>query len=76
LDPALEDQQVARLRNVRANRDERVAEDCLDALRQAASGSDNLMPPILAAVKADSSLGEIAASLESVFGKYTEKVVL
>jgi methylmalonyl-CoA mutase N-terminal domain/subunit len=76
LDPALEDQQVARLREVRSNRDERLAQDCQDALRQAASGTDNLMPPILAAVKADSSLGEISASLESVFGKYTEKVVL
>lgn len=76
LDPALEDQQVQRLRTVRSNRKEGEAQDCLDALRQAASGSDNLMPPILAAVRADSSLGEISSSLEQVFGKYTEKVVL
>ena len=76
LDPALEEQQVSRLQAVRSGRDAKVASDCIDALQQAASGSENLMPHLLTAVKADVSLGEIADGLRGVFGKYTEKVVL
>ena len=76
LDPALEEQQIARLKAVRAGRDSQKASDLLDAIEQAASGSDNLMPHILQAVKADISLGEIADSMRKVFGKYQEKVVL
>jgi methylmalonyl-CoA mutase N-terminal domain/subunit len=76
LDPALEDQQVARLQAVRAGRDAQVARDCLDSLEQAASGKDNLMPHLLSAVRADVSLGEIADTFRGVFGKYREKIVL
>ena len=76
LDPELEAQQVARLQAVREARDAQTAADCIDALKDAASGTDNLMPHILKAVKSDVSLGEVADALRSVFGKYKEKVVL
>ena len=76
MDPALEEQQIARLQAVKAGRDSGRAAELLDAIEQAASGTDNLMPHLLRAVKADVSLGEIADSMRKVFGKYQEKVVL
>jgi methylmalonyl-CoA mutase N-terminal domain/subunit len=45
-------------------------------VRRAAKGKDNLMPPILAAVKASATLGEISDALRDVFGEYRETVVL
>ena len=48
----------------------------LEAVRAAAKGQDNLMPPILAAVKAQATLGEVSDALRDVFGEYRETVVL
>ena len=76
VDPALEAEQVGRLKAFRSGRDERVARDHLDALQQAAAGADNLLPPILAAVEAKASLGEVADALRAVFGEYQESVIL
>ncbi len=76
VDPALEREQVARLQAVRASRDSGAAEDALDAIQQAAGGSDNVMGPIFTAVKARCTLGEIADSLRGVFGVYRENVVV
>jgi methylmalonyl-CoA mutase, N-terminal domain len=76
VDPALEPQQVARLQAVRAGRDATAAREALDAIQQAASGTDNLMDPIFTAVKARCSLGEIADGLREVYGAYKENVVV
>lgn len=76
LDSSIEANQLMSLKEVRSRRDAQCVRERLDALQQAAGGSDNLMPHILAAVKADVSLGEIADSLRLVYGKYQEKVVL
>ncbi len=76
LDPALEEQQVARLRALRARRDGVAARQAIDAVRTAARGTDNLMPHVLAAVKAEATLGEISDALREVFGEYRETVVL
>ncbi|MFZ5478127.1 MAG: acyl-CoA mutase large subunit family protein [Myxococcota bacterium] len=76
VDPALEVEQVARVRALRASRDAGAARDALDALQQAASGSENVMPRILAAVEAKATLGEIADALRAVFGEYRESVVV
>jgi methylmalonyl-CoA mutase N-terminal domain/subunit len=70
LDPELERQQVARLRELRASRDKVCAEQCLSELEQAARGSDNLMPRILAACEASATVGEISDRLRNVFGEY------
>ena len=48
----------------------------LETVRGAAKGTENLMPPILAAVKAEATLGEISDALREVFGEYRETVVL
>jgi len=45
-------------------------------LRTAASGADNLMPPILEAVRAYATLGEICDEMRAVFGEYQQKVIL
>ncbi len=76
VDPALEERQVARVRAFRASRNGTLAKQALEAVRAAAKGKENLMPPILAAVKAQATLGEIADALRDVFGEYRETVVL
>jgi methylmalonyl-CoA mutase N-terminal domain/subunit len=73
LDPALEAQQIARLRELRASRDARTVETRLCALEAAARSSDNLMPHILACSEAYGTVGEISDRLRAVFGEYTER---
>jgi methylmalonyl-CoA mutase N-terminal domain/subunit len=76
VDPALEERQVARLRKFRQARGATAARQAIDAVRAAAKGKENLMVPILAAVKAQATLGEISDALREVFGEYRETVVL
>ncbi len=76
IDPVLEEQQVARTKAFRAKRDSVAAKQAVDAVRAAAKGTDNLMPVILAAVKANATKGEIADAMRDVFGEYKETVVL
>jgi methylmalonyl-CoA mutase N-terminal domain/subunit len=70
LDPDIERQQMARLARFRAERDEGAAQAALSAVTATARGSSNLLPPILRAVKAKATLGEIADALRAVFGEY------
>ncbi|HUQ90561.1 MAG TPA: methylmalonyl-CoA mutase family protein [Bryobacteraceae bacterium] len=73
LDPATEQQQVARLSGVKAARNSRLVEDRLAALEAAARGSANLMPHIVECCEAYATVGEISDRLRNVFGEYTEK---
>ncbi|MEN0066709.1 MAG: methylmalonyl-CoA mutase family protein [Myxococcota bacterium] len=75
LDPTLEQAQVDRLNAFRSGRAAQEARDAIDALKQAASGADNLMPHILHAVKSRCSLGEIAHGLRDVFGVHTQNAL-
>jgi methylmalonyl-CoA mutase N-terminal domain/subunit len=72
LDPELEQQQVARLREVRASRSNAVVEDRLQALERAARSTENLMPQILACAETYATVGEISDRLRGVFGEYQE----
>ena len=72
IDSNVERQQVERLREVRASRDQAVVESRLDALEQTARGSGNLMPQIMAACEAYATVGEISDRLRKVFGEYRE----
>ena len=76
VDPALEKQQIARLQALRAQRDNQQVTAALQALEHSARGTDNLMPPLIAAVESYATLGEIADTLRGVFGEYQERVVL
>ncbi|MGZ3448432.1 MAG: acyl-CoA mutase large subunit family protein [Polyangiales bacterium] len=76
IDPRLEEEQVARLRAVRSQRDATKHAEALQRLDTAARGKDNVMPPILEAVKARATVGEIADVLRDVFGEHQETVTL
>ena len=64
--------QLDRLNDVRGRRDAAAVGRALDALESAACGDANLMPPILEAVHAYASVGEICDRLRKVFGEYQE----
>jgi len=70
ISPELERVQAERLAELRRTRDNELVTAKLDALRQAAAGTDNLMPYILDAVKAYATLGEICNVMRDVFGEY------
>ena len=72
VDPQLEVQQVQRVQRVRQVRGAAEWTAALDAVRGAATSADNLVPPIIAAVEARATVGEIADTLRSVFGEYRE----
>ncbi|MEE2828197.1 MAG: methylmalonyl-CoA mutase family protein [Myxococcota bacterium] len=76
IDPELEEQQVARLQDLRSRRDSAAAQAAIDALKRAAEGDDNLLPHVLHAVESLCSLGEISDALRDVFGLHREVVVL
>ena len=65
-----EQQQIERLNNLRQNRDNRTVSQKLRALEQSARGSENLMPPLLEAVRAYATLGEMMGVFREVFGEY------
>ncbi len=75
VDPVVGERQVEKLRSLRARRDNAATEAALGALKTAAQGTDNLMPPILAAVKTYATLGEICDVLRGVFGEYRPSVM-
>ncbi len=76
IDPKLESEQVARVRDVRKKRDQARCSNALSRLGKAAAGSDNMMPYILEAVRAYATEGEIMNTLIEVFGIYTEQAVV
>ena len=76
IDPKLEGEQVARVKEVRRTRDQARCTKALASLRKAAAGTENMMPHILEAVRAYATEGEIMNTLIEVFGTYTEKAVI
>jgi len=67
-DPEFEAAQRARLAEVRRTRDAGAVATALAEVRRAASGDANVMPPVLAAVEARATVGEIADVFREVFG--------
>jgi len=76
MDPAGYERQVARLERVRRERDNEQVATTLEALRQAAQGSENTMPYILDCVRAYATLGEITGVFRQVFGEYREPTII
>jgi len=72
IDPAVEGDQIERVRQVRASRDARRWRAAIDTVAAAARAGTNLVPPIIAAVEAHATVGEIADSLREVFGEYRD----
>src|SRR5215213_3520123 len=70
VDPATERGQIERLKAFKADRDQELAERRLEELREAARGTDNLLPALRAALKDRCSVGEVCGALRDVFGEY------
>ncbi len=70
IDLAAEEAQKRRLSRVRTERDSGAVDEALRAVRTAAQGKENLMPPLLNAVKAYATVGEISDVLREVFGEH------
>jgi methylmalonyl-CoA mutase N-terminal domain/subunit len=66
----VEERQVRSLKALRKKRDNPLVEKLLEELRQTARGTQNLLPPILACVKAYATVGEMTRALKDVFGEY------
>ncbi len=72
----VEREQVDRIKALRARRDNAKATASREKLKQAAKGSDNLMPPIVDCCRNWVTLGEISDTLREVYGIYHESVVV
>ncbi len=69
------DRQIERLKRIKTERDNAVVENALSRLGEVASGTENMMPAIIEAVKSYATVGEISQVLKSVFGKYSEPTI-
>ena len=76
VNPAVEQQQIERLRAVRDRRDSIAVETALAKLEAAARGTENLLPLILESVEAYATVGEISNRLRTVWGEYRESATV
>ncbi|MGZ8431479.1 MAG: acyl-CoA mutase large subunit family protein [Candidatus Deferrimicrobiaceae bacterium] len=76
VDPKIEKAQRQRLAALRKKRDSRAVRDALSVLEKACRGRENLMPPVLTAVKARATLGEISDVMRGVFGTFRGKITI
>src|ERR1700683_1990122 len=72
ISPEVERDQVRVLAARRAERDQSAVDATLAALVAASRTDENLVPPMLAAARAEATLGEICDALRSQWGAYTE----
>ena len=76
VDPSIQEEQIASIKKVKADRNEQDVKHSLAAVREAASSTENIMPRILTAVKTYATLGEIVDEMKAVFGEHKESVIL
>ena len=78
--PKVEEERVTEIRELKRKRDNKKVKKALDEIRLTASaeptGSNNLMPPVMEAVKAYATVGEICDVFREVWGEYTEVSVI
>jgi methylmalonyl-CoA mutase N-terminal domain/subunit len=70
VDPDLETKQIERLKALRSRRNAEQVRDVLQRVQAAAAGDDNLVPPVLDAVEAYATVGEISDIFRKVWGEY------
>ena len=70
VDPATERGQIERLKQFKSDRDQHLVDRRLDELREAARGTENLLPRIRAALADRCSVGEVCGAMRDVFGEY------
>ena len=71
-DLSVGERQIARLEKMKAARDNEAIKAALEKLREAAKGTENLMPYLIDAVKTYATLGEICGVLREEFGEYKQ----
>lgn len=71
-DLSVGERQIARLEKMKAARDNEAVKAALEKLREAAKGTENLMPYLIDAVKTYATLGEICGVLREEFGEYRQ----
>src|SRR5690606_29587521 len=76
IDEKAAEAQQERRRRVKATRDERRVQQALEAMAEAAMGRTNTMEPILEAVRAYATVGEMCDVLRRVWGEYEEVPVI
>src|SRR2546426_1027026 len=76
IDESAAEKQLAKLERLRTSRDTDAVKRSLDRLRAAARTTDNLMPPILDAVRSYATVGEMCDALRDVWGEYEEVPVI
>ncbi|MFQ5478910.1 MAG: methylmalonyl-CoA mutase family protein, partial [Candidatus Binatia bacterium] len=69
---SVEEEQRARLASVRASRDPGLVAAGLEGVRRAARSGENIMPPVIEAVRASCSVGEISGIFRDEFGVYDD----
>jgi methylmalonyl-CoA mutase N-terminal domain/subunit len=69
---AAEKRQIRDVKALKKRRDARRVKACLERVREAAAGKENLMPRFLDAAEADCTLGEMCEQMRGVFGEYRE----
>ncbi|MGH7169905.1 MAG: methylmalonyl-CoA mutase family protein, partial [Gemmataceae bacterium] len=70
IDEAIEKEQVARLKQIKAKRDGEQVRNMLDKIRRVAATKENLMPSLVEAARVRCAVGEIMNALADVFGRY------
>jgi methylmalonyl-CoA mutase N-terminal domain/subunit len=73
-DPRVRDRQLARLDEAKRRRDGGRARAALERLREAARGTENVMPPLLECAEASCTVGEMSRVFLEVFGRFREPV--
>ena len=69
-DASLGEKQKMKLDSIRSSRDNAAVEKCLEEIRNAAAGNQNLFPVVISALKANCTLGEIMGAMKDVFGTW------
>lgn len=70
IDESIREIQSKKLKQLREERNSLVVEQQLNAISLAAKDGTNLMPPVIAAIESQASLGEISNTLRKIFGEY------
>jgi methylmalonyl-CoA mutase N-terminal domain/subunit len=76
IDPEISQRQLDRLKELKAGRDNDLVERRLEDLKEACRGDANTMYPIIEAVRAYATVGEISAAMQEIFGSYRETPVI
>jgi methylmalonyl-CoA mutase N-terminal domain/subunit len=68
--------QLKRLEELKQRRDNEQVEQCLEAIKRAAQDGENTMYPVIEAVRAYATVGEISSAMQEVYGTYRETPVI